>query len=136
MMREVCFLLTNDQRILRIYCGNASTIPDSKSRWNAIWTYRYEIDEIVHTHPAGLLRFSGEDLTTMQAVEAATGREFTWSIVTRNAYLYRNGFSGEDIPVTHEGNAWWIRCLRDLSFNTIQTTTNSKTQMRSFYHEH
>ena len=55
---------------------------------------REEITEIAHTHPGGFLGFSDEDLTTMQAVEAATGKSFTWSIVTEDGYLTR--YEGSD----------------------------------------
>ena len=124
-MREICFIITKDERILRIYTGSATRVPDSRSRWNAIWTYRDEIQEIVHTHPGGFLGFSKEDLTTMEAVESATGFTYHWSIVTENSYLYRDSRFGEDILVTNEGNAWWINFLRDLSF---RTNNNPKTK--------
>lgn len=126
-MREICFIITKDKRILRIYVGNTSRIPDLRARWNAIWTYRHEIEEIVHTHPGGLLRFSAEDLTTMEAVESATGLKYLWSVVTRDGYLYRIGHQGEDILVTDEGNAWWIEYLRDLSFRTVAPITKQLT---------
>ena len=132
-MREICFIITKDERILRIYTGSAARVPDSMSRWKAIWTYRYDIREIVHTHPGGLLRFSKEDLTTMEAVESATGLTYHWSVVTENGYLYRNGLYGEDILVTNEANAWWIHFLRDLSFRTnnnqITKPTNREVVM-------
>ena len=126
-MRELCFIITKDERILRIYTGSATRVPDSRARWKAIWTYRDEIREIVHTHPGGFLRFSNEDLTTMEAVEAATGFTYRWSIVTESSYLYRDGYEGEDILVTGEGNAWWINFLRDLSFRTNHNPTTNPT---------
>ena len=115
-MRETCFLITRDEQILRIYTGSATRIDDSLPRWKAIWTYRYEIEEIVHTHPGGFLRFSDEDLTTMQAVEAATGCQYIWSIATEDSYLRRLGHDGVDTSINGGGNTWWLNPLRDLSF--------------------
>ena len=117
-MREVCFLITKDERILQIYTGTATRIPDSRARWNFIWTYRDEIGEIAHTHPGGFLRFSAEDLTTMEAVESATDNEFHWSIVTRHSYLIRNGLKGDDriYPIDLYDGPWWMEPLRELSF--------------------
>lgn len=124
-MREICFILTKDDRILRIYTGSSTHIDDSRARWNAIWTYRYDIEEIVHTHPGGMLRFSNEDLTTIEAVESATGIPFNWSIVTDSGYLKRTGLNGEDIVITNEGNAWWLPFLRDLSLLTPTVSENT-----------
>lgn len=131
-MTEVCFIITRDEQILRIYKGNAVRISDSRPRWNAIWTYRYEIDEIVHTHPGSLLSFSNEDLTTMEAVETATGCEYTWSIVTADKYLRRRGLNGEDITINNGGRAWWLPFLREMSFGTpFGTTINHETLLLS-----
>jgi len=115
-MRETCFIITRDEQILRIYTGNATRIEDSLPRWKAIWTYRYEIEEIVHTHPGGYLRFSDEDLTTMQAVEAATGCQYVWSIATKDSYIRRLGYDGVDAHISGGGNTWWLKTLRELSF--------------------
>ena len=121
-MREVCFILTGE-RILHAWVGSATRVPDSQERWHLIWNHREEITEIVHTHPGGLLDFSQEDLTTMQAVEAGCGCEFTWSIATRTDYRTRHGRNGKDeepadIP-------WWLDMLRQLSF------TNSPSDFRN-----
>lgn len=127
-MRETCFIITRDEQILRIYTGNRTHIADSQARWKAIWTYRYEIEEIVHTHPGGLLCFSEEDLTTMQAVESATGCEYIWSIATSDGYLRRQGFEGVDINVVAGGRAWWLPTLRELSFGN--SSTNHKQTIK------
>jgi len=112
-MREVCFIIAGEQ-ILRIYFGSQTVIPDSRDRWNVLWNHREEITEIAHTHPGGFLGFSQTDETTMEAVEAGTGRSFAWSIVTRAGYLVRD--DGKEINPTQD--AWWLEPLRELSFGS------------------
>src|SRR6266853_3282881 len=92
-MREVCFILVQD-KILRVYFGSTTRIPDNRERWEIIWQHRNEITEIAHSHPGEFLDFSHEDLTTMEAVEAGTGKLFLWSIVTKRGFLSRKG--GQD----------------------------------------
>ena len=110
-MREVCFLLVQD-KILRVYFGSAISIPDERERWDTIWTHRDEITEIVHSHPGEFLDFSHEDLTTMEAVEAGTGKRFTWSIVTKTRFLSRNG----GVDHRREDAPWWLALIRRLSY--------------------
>src|SRR5262245_24008882 len=110
-MREVCFLLVND-KILRVYFGSAAKIPDNQDRWNVIWQHRDEITEIVHSHPGEFLDFSSEDLTTMEAIEAGTGKTFTWSIVTKSGYLSRK--DGKDAE--RDDSPWWLALIRALSY--------------------
>ena len=53
----------------------------------------------------------------MEAVEAATGKSFTWSIVTERGFLSRydnNDQHREDCP-------WWLDFLRESSFTQTQT---------------
>ena len=101
-MREVCFLVVRD-KILRAYFGSATSIPDERERWETIWEHRHEITEIVHSHPGEFLDFSYEDLTTMEAVEAGTGKTFTWSIVTKTGFRSRK--DGKDH--LREDSPWW-----------------------------
>jgi hypothetical protein len=110
-MCEVCFLLVED-RILRVYYGSRTSIPDSRERWQVIWDHRTEITEIVHSHPGDFLDFSSEDLTTMQAVEAGIGRRLIWSIVTQDGFLSR--IDGKDVHRTD--SPWWLDLLRRLSY--------------------
>ena len=119
VMREVCFILVED-RILRCYIGTASSIPDSRERWNVIWAHREEITEIAHTHPGDFLGFSREDLTTMEAVEAGTARTYTWSIVTREGYLSRTDGNDEQ----REDRPWWLEPLRLLSSAILHLISN------------
>ena len=110
-MREVCFILVED-KILRVYFGSATSIPDERERWETIWEHRNEITEIAHTHPGSFLDFSHEDLTTMQAVEAGTGKPFTWSVITLDGFLSRTNGRDErrdDLP-------WWLELIRLLSY--------------------
>jgi len=112
-MREVCFLVVHD-KILRVYFGSATSIPDERERWEAIWEHRNEITEIVHSHPGGFLDFSHEDLTTMEAVEAGTGRTFAWSIVTKTGFRSRKGGKVQ----LREDSPWWLNLIRRLSYGS------------------
>src|SRR5262245_25123803 len=120
-MREVCFLLVDD-KILRLYIGSATKIPDNRERWEIIWQYRNEITEIAHSHPGEFLDFSQEDLTTMQAVEAGTGKAFVWSIVTRGGFLSRQAGKDRarsDVP-------WWLGVMRALSYGEARPKQATK----------
>lgn len=110
-MREVCFLLAGDL-LLRVYYGTRASIPDQRERWELIWAHRDKITEIAHSHPGNYLDFSHEDLTTMEAVEAGTGKQFTWSIITQNGFRSRTG--GHDVDRTD--TPWWLELLRRLSY--------------------
>jgi hypothetical protein len=120
-MREVCFILIAD-KILRVYFGSATRVPDSRERWEVIWRHRHEITEIAHSHPGEFLDFSHEDLTTMEAVEAGTGRAFTWSIVTKSGLLSRR--SGQD--ARRNDAPWWLELLRTLSYGEAQPRKTRK----------
>jgi hypothetical protein len=120
-MREICFILVED-KILRVYFGSASKIPDTRERWDVIWRHRHEITEIAHSHPGGCLDFSHEDLTTMEAVEAGTGQTFTWSIVTRTGFLSRKG----KLDTDREDAPWWLTLIRRLSYSGPRPNQPSK----------
>jgi hypothetical protein len=87
---------------------SAAAMPDSRSRWEAIWRQRDELEEIVHSHPNGPSSFSNEDETTMQALRSALGRELRFSIVTPKATIARVGT--ETLEVDPE--PWWADLLR------------------------
>ena len=110
-MREVCFLLVQD-KVLRAYFGSATSIPDERERWETIWKHRDEITEIVHSYLGEFLDFSHEDLTTMEAVEAGTGKTFTWSIVTETGFLSRTGRKDN----RRGDSPWWLSLIRRLSY--------------------
>ena len=44
-MREVCFILVED-KILRVYFGSTTRIPDNRGRWEIIWQHRNEITRL------------------------------------------------------------------------------------------
>ena len=114
-MREVCFILVED-KILRVYFGSSTRVPDSRERWDVIWQHRNEITEIAHSHPGEFLDFSHEDLTTMEAVEAGTGKTFVWSIITKSGLLSRKG--GQD--TRREDSPWWLKLMRTLSYPEVR----------------
>jgi hypothetical protein len=120
-MREVCFILVED-KILRAYYGSATRIPDNRERWEIIWHHRNEITEIAHSHPGEFLDFSHEDLTTIEAVEAGTGKAFTWSIITKTGFLSRK--NGQD---NQRGDSpWWLELIRKLSYDEPRTRKPTK----------
>ena len=75
-MREVCFLIGENDTVL---WSDASVspiaMPDSRVRWEAIWSRRAVLKEIAHSHPVGPNAFSAEDESTMEALRHALGRE-------------------------------------------------------------
>jgi hypothetical protein len=122
-MREVCFILVED-KILRVYFGSSTKIPDNRERWEIIWQHRNEITEIAHSHPGEFLDFSQEDLTTMEAIEAGTGKTFTWSIITKNGFLSRQG----DRDTRRDDSPWWLDLLRTLSY--VESRASRTTNLR------
>src|SRR5688572_6737356 len=112
-MREVCFLIDADGDVLwRDDSGTPSALPDSRARWEAIWTYRAVLAEIAHSHPSGLLRFSTVDLSTMDAIDAALGRSLAYAVVTDESVL-RRGVDGATLVVDVEPG--WVVQLRAAS---------------------
>lgn len=111
--REVCFLIGAEDTIL---WSDASTspvaLPDSRARWEAIWTRRDRLEEIAHSHPIGPLHFSGEDRTTMAALWAALGRPIRFSVVTPEGMI-RSEREGHEELVADE--PWWTNLLRSAS---------------------
>jgi hypothetical protein len=125
-MREVCFILVQD-RIVRAYLGSATRIPDERERWEIIWQHREEITEIVHSHPGDFLDFSHEDLTTMEAVEAGTGRVFTWSIVTMAGFLSRKARQDHQ----RDDSPWWLDLMRKLSYGESRSRKTIRMRKES-----
>jgi hypothetical protein len=123
--REVCFILVDD-KLLRVYFGSATKIPDSRERWEVIWQYRHEITEIAHSHPGEFLDFSEEDLTTMQAVEAGTGKALVWSLVTAQGFLSRR----DGQQAHREDSPWWLALMRTLSYGRATVRRGKKTNRR------
>lgn len=108
-MREVCLLITKSGTIVWSDAGTtAAALPDSRARWEAIWTHREQLAEIVHSHPIGPRAFSHEDETTMEALDAALGRTLRFSVLAPEGLVVReNG----KVFVTDE-KPWWVELLR------------------------
>ncbi len=114
-LREVCFLLDGEGRVL---WSDASAsphgLPDSRQRWEAIWSRREELAEIAHSHPLGPLAFSSEDETTMAALVAALGRRPAFSAVAPEGSI-RRGPDGLDRVLARGEEPAWAEELRRAS---------------------
>ncbi len=111
-MREVLFLIGKGDSVLWADASNSSVaLPDTRERWEKIWTLRTELEEIAHTHPIGPLAFSHEDETTMSALTSALARSVCFSVVAPDGMVRRQ--DGADVRVEKE--PWWTSILRNLS---------------------
>lgn len=122
MKREVCFLIgANDEVLWSDASSSALALPDSRERWEAIWSRREALVEIAHSHPLGPEAFSAEDISTMKALDDALGRRVRFSLVTPAQYLVR----GEGDVATPAVEPFWVEELRQHSGMTstwAQTT--------------
>jgi hypothetical protein len=137
-MREVFFLIGRDNAILWSDASDSPVrLPDSRARWEAIWSRRDEIVEIAHSHPVGPLAFSREDETTMRALVTALGRAILFSVVAPNGMI-RATEEVEDPTIQSLGERvdadeepWWTAVLRLASGMNKQrseiATTNPTT---------
>jgi hypothetical protein len=113
-MREVFFIIGREGGVLWSDVGpSAAALPDRRERWDAIWRLREEIEELVHSHPAGPLGFSHEDETTMEALTAGLGRPLCFSVVAPRGTIRRQ--NGADVLVGLEDEPWWSGLLRRAS---------------------
>jgi hypothetical protein len=113
MVSEVCFLVDGSGRVLwQDASGDSAALPDSRDRWAAIWAHRAVLAEVAHSHPGGLLGFSAEDRSTMEAIDAALGRPLAYSVVTADKVLRREP-DGRTLVVDLE--PWWVADLRAAS---------------------
>lgn len=102
--REVCLLIGPGDRVMwGDSFDDPLALPDSRARWEAIWSLRDLLVEITHSHPEGPLAFSQEDETTMAALQTALGRPLRFSVVAPDGMVVRMG--GEDVLVSNEP-AW------------------------------
>jgi len=109
---EVFFLVDGAGRVLWSDASSSPVaLPDSRARWEAIWSLREQVAEIAHSHPVGPLAFSGEDEDTMEALVSALGRAPVFSVVAPSGMLRRQG--GGDERVLDE--PWWAGLLRQAS---------------------
>jgi hypothetical protein len=88
--REVFFLIGPGGAVLfRDEGDGPAYIPDSRARWEAIWSNRDALVELAHSHPVGPLAFSNEDVTTMDALESALGRALVFSVISPEGMIRR-----------------------------------------------
>lgn len=97
MKREVFFLIgANDVVLWSDASESALALPDSRARWEAIWSHRAEPIELAHSHPVGPDAFSHEDVTTMEALDVALGKPPRFSLITPHGYFVRAGAEVSD----------------------------------------
>ncbi len=108
-MREVCLLVGRNDVVLWSDASDSPVaLPDSRARWEAIWSRRTRIVEIAHSHPVGPLGFSREDETTMAALTSALGKSLTYSVVAPNGMIRVK----KDKQSLVEVEPWWASLLR------------------------
>ena len=111
-MREVFFIIGDGDVVLWSDASESPVhLPDSRARWEAIWSRRSEIVEIAHSHPVGPLAFSHEDETTMRALTTGLGRTLRFSVVAPNG-MRRRDEEGNEHLVEREHEPWWTALLR------------------------
>ena len=118
MLREVCFLLGENDVVLWSDASQSPTaLPDSRARWEAIWSRRDSLVEIAHTHPLGGAKFSLEDETTMAALDVALGLPLCYAVVTPQTMLRRTPGEGDEQPTEFivEAEPWWTALIRSAS---------------------
>jgi hypothetical protein len=104
-VREVCFLIGRGDAILWADASDSpAALPDSRTRWEAIWDHRDELEVIAHSHPIGPAAFSAEDESTMQAIDSALGKLVRYCVVAPSVTIDRAG------PMTPE--PWWAAMMR------------------------
>lgn len=106
-------------------------LPDSRARWEAIWSRRDRIVEIAHSHPVGPQAFSREDETTMAALVSALGRPMRFSVVAPRAMVRCTfmpaapGTTEDHDSVLVEHEPWWASLLR-LASGMVRETRNKE----------
>ena len=109
-LREVCFLVGRGGAVLWSDTGDtALSLPDSRARWEAIWRHRDELEAVVHSHPIGPQAFSHEDVTTMDALDAALGKPLRYVVVAPRGVVVREGGQPVDPPPAEPWRASLLR---------------------------
>lgn len=127
-MREVFFLIGKHGEILWSDASESPVLlPDSRARWEAIWSRRGEIAEIAHSHPVGPLAFSRTDETTMDALRSGLGRDYVFTVVAPNGVIRR--FDGVT-EIVYGPEPEWVGALRQASRMT-KVGRNKRAVQRS-----
>jgi hypothetical protein len=123
-LREVLLLIGEGDVVLWSDASDSPVaLPDSRARWEAIWSRREQIVEIAHSHPVGPQAFSREDETTMAALVTALGRPLVFSVVAPRGMVRCMKKLDEDFAVSLvECEPWWASLLRLASSMTIPKT--------------
>jgi len=113
-LREVLLLIGEDDVVLWSDASDSPVaLPDSRARWEQIWSRRERIVEIAHSHPVGPQAFSREDETTMAALVTALGRPIAFSVVAPHGMVRTTKKHDEDYEVSLvESEPWWTSLLR------------------------
>jgi hypothetical protein len=113
-LREVLLLIGEDDVVLWSDASDSPVaLPDSRARWEQIWSRRARIVEIAHSHPVGPQAFSREDETTMAALVTALGRPITFSVVAPHGMVRCMKKNDERFEVSLvESEPWWASLLR------------------------
>jgi len=109
-MREVCLLIGRGGAVLYADASNSpSALPDSRTRWEAIWDHRDELEVIAHSHPRGPAAFSAEDESTMTAIDDALGKSMQYCVVAPKVTITRRGDAATTIL---DPEPWWAALVR------------------------
>ena len=123
-MREVFFLIGDSGEVLWSDASESPVLlPDSRTRWEAIWSRREAIAEIAHSHPVGPLAFSRTDETTMAALRSGLGRDYVFTVVAPNGVIRL--FDGVT-EIVHGPEPAWVGDLRKASGMSNLRATHSR----------
>ncbi|HSO36825.1 MAG TPA: Mov34/MPN/PAD-1 family protein [Labilithrix sp.] len=128
-LREVLLLIGEDDVVLWSDASDSPVaLPDSRARWEQIWSRRARIVEIAHSHPVGPQAFSREDETTMTALVTALGRPITFSVVAPSGMVRCTKSRDETFVVSLVATEpWWATLLRLASSMETAATRIPKT---------
>ncbi len=110
-LREVFVLVGKAGEILWADASDSpAALPDSRARWEAIWSRRDDIDIIAHSHPIGPSAFSAEDESTMAALDDALGTPMRYAVVAPRVTIVRQGLRAPVDKLIPE--PWWVALVR------------------------
>ena len=122
-LREVLLLIGKDDVVLWSDASESPVaLPDSRPRWEQIWSRRDSIVEIAHSHPVGPQAFSREDETTMAALVTSLGRPLVFSVVAPGGMVRCTKTNDDAFQVSLVNDEpWWATLLRLASSMHPQT---------------